>query len=41
MHVAYLYGLTEEPAATQAPAKIQFLRWRREVAVKPERVAKP
>jgi cell wall-associated NlpC family hydrolase len=28
MHMSYLYGLTREPAATQAPALVQFLRWK-------------
>jgi hypothetical protein len=40
MHVGYLYGLTEEPAATQAPALVQFLRWNREVTNNLERAAK-
>jgi hypothetical protein len=28
MHMGYLYGLTEEPAASQAPAIVRFLRWK-------------
>jgi len=28
LHMGYLFGLTEEPAATQAPAVIQLLRFR-------------
>jgi hypothetical protein len=29
LHMGYLYGLTEEAAASQAPAVIQLLRLRR------------
>jgi hypothetical protein len=28
MHMGYLYGLTDAPAASEAPAVIQFLRWK-------------
>ena len=31
-HMGYLYGLAEEPAASQAPAVVQFLRWKPHVA---------
>jgi hypothetical protein len=31
-HMGYLYGLAQEPAASQAPAIIQFLRWKPRVA---------
>jgi hypothetical protein len=27
MHMGYLYGLADEPAKSQAPAIVQFLRW--------------
>jgi hypothetical protein len=28
MHMGYLYGLTEAPAESEAPAVVQFLRWK-------------
>jgi hypothetical protein len=28
MHMGYLYGLTEGPASSEAPAVVQFLRWK-------------
>jgi hypothetical protein len=33
MHMGYLFGLTEGPAVSEAPAIIQFLRWKPSVTV--------
>jgi len=34
MHMGYLYGLADEPAKSQAPAIVQFLRWNPSIRAK-------
>lgn len=40
LHMGYLYGLAEEPAATQTPALVQFLRWNPAVLSRLDRAAR-